>query len=73
MPEALRYRANRDLTVEQDGKEPLSYPAGEECRNAPAGWPQQWLIDEGWVSPIAPAAKKTTKSSPAAGASEENA
>lgn len=68
-----RFRANKDLTVEQDGKEPLRYPAGEECLNPPAGWPSQSLIDHGWVSLMAPLPKKTTKSSPAAGASEENA
>ena len=73
MPEALRYRANTDLTVERDGKDPLHFKAGAECRNAPAGWPPQWLIDQGLVSPMADPAKKTTKSGPAAGASEENA
>lgn len=68
-----RFRANKDLTVEQDGKEPLQYVAGKECLNPPPGWPTQWLIDDGWVSPMAPLPKKTPKSSPAAGTSEENA
>ena len=72
MPE--RYVANVDLTVEQAGKKPLKYAAGDECRNAPAGWPPKWVVNQGLVSPIAEPDKNTNKPSPAAsGASEENA
>ena len=74
MPENRRYVANVDLTVDRAGKEPLKYAAGAECRDAPVGWPPQWVVDRGLVSPMAEPVKNTNKPSPAAsGASEENA
>ena len=65
-----KFVANADLTVHRDGKEPLFFVAGEECKGTPAGWPPQWLIDAGSVSP-APAPK--SKPVRASGDSEENA
>jgi len=68
-----RWVANEDLTVDRDGQESLHFTAGDECTAARADFPPQWLIDQGSVSPMPAPAKKSTKSSPAAGASEETA
>lgn len=73
MPEALRYRANKNLSVRHpDGRE-VDYRAGDECVDVPAGFPNPADVDQGLLSPIARPGRKPTKSSPAAGASEENA
>jgi len=73
MPEVLRYRANKKISVRHpDGRE-VDYQPGDECVDVPAGFPPQADVDQGLVSPIPRPGKKSTKSSPAAGASEENA
>jgi hypothetical protein len=55
-----RFIANRPLTVERDGAEPLEFAAGDECKNTPSGWPPAWVIDEGWVSEVSAAPSAAT-------------
>lgn len=66
-----KFKANSDLTVHRDGKDPLLFVAGQECKGVPADWPPQWLIDAGSVSPIP--APKSKPGPVATGDSEENA
>lgn len=66
-----KFKANVDLTVHRDGEEPLLFTAGDECKGTPAGWPAQWLIDAGSVSPMS--APKSKPGPVASGDSEENA
>lgn len=63
--------ANKDLTIVRDGKEPLHFEAGQECKGTPEGWPKQALIDKGVVTVVSKPVRNTTQ--PDTGEDEENA
>lgn len=60
-----------DLTVKQKaGQDDLAFPAGEECKNAPDGWPPKWVVDQGLVEPFEEDQKAKPKPIPVPGKTE---